>query len=354
MAEKKSTSAKKPAVKKSTTAAEKTTTKKTTTKKEATKKPVEVKKSVEKTNEKKPWSTKKKVIFWSCLGGGIVLAAVLVVVLVIIFTRVDYKEAYEVAGELKTEISDLSSSSCSKVVSSVSSSYTTEKDYTKYIDKCKEAMSGVSELTQRLENTSAVQRDEKINKQWVKFKKEYDEVIGNTEKRDQALNLYATWHKWILAYDDVDDYDESDADLEAAAKILADSGNNDLKEYGETWLKYKKDLAKAYRAYKDVSYSADNYNDVYNAYSKARSDYSNWYYKNSIKIAELADWKFSMSSDMYNEFSDLYKTIETAYKNGNGGDENSKLEEMIKKSGSSQNSGSGYSEEDLMKLFMGK
>ena len=34
--------------------------------------------------------------------------------------------------------------------------------------------------------------------------------------------------------------------------------------------------------------------------------------------------------------------------------EGKKLEEMIKKSGSSQNSGSGYSEEDLMKLFMGK
>lgn len=331
---------------------------------EAVKKPVETKKPTEKvveksekntekkTDGKKPWSTKKKVIFWSCLGGGVVLAAVIAVVLVVIFTRVDYKEAYDIADQLKSEIYDLKSSDCSNVTSYVSSSYTSEKEYSKYIEKCKNTGTEVEALVERLENSSAVQRDEKIKREFDKFKKEYDEVLGNSEKKEQALKLYETWHKWILASSDLSDYDESDADLEAAAKVLTESGNDELKEYGETWLKYKKELASTYRAYRDVSYSADNYDDIYNAYSKARSAYSNWYYKNAIKIADVADWKASSYSDLYGQFNDLYESIEKSYQGEGGGEGNSKIEEMIKNSNgsSSQSSGSG-SYEDILKML---
>ena len=293
---------------------------------------------------------KKMIIIWSCVGGGVLLLVIVAIVLIISLTKVDYVEAYGYAKDLKSEVYDLSNSSCSSVVNYASSTYTSEKEYNKYIDKCKESSNGADELVTKLEQTTAVQRDESIKRDFEKFKKEYDEVVGSSEKKENAMKIYQTWHQWILKSDDLDDYDESDADLEAAAKILTESGNDELKEYGETWLNYRKELGKTYRAYKDTSWSADNYNEVYDAYSKARTDYTNWYYKNKIKISDVADWTVESYSDLYAKCNTLYETIENAYQQaGAGGGNNPFGIDPSQSSGSDSSDGGSYS--DIMKML---
>jgi hypothetical protein len=315
--------------------AEKAKAKKTASKGEATKKTKTVKtvapketkaaktaeapkkvENTEKTEGKKKWSTKKKVIFWSCLGGGILIIAIVVIIILVNVLSVHYDETYKVADDLKDEISGLySGEGCAYAMSYAKSSYTSTKDYNKYIKKCKEATTKADELVEKLTNDNAVNRNADIKKEFDEFKEAYDKITMKDGKVEKALDFYSTWHEWLTAESDLSSWNESESNMTKAANILIKSNNDKFKEYGTTWLEKRKAVANAYQAYYDAT---SNYSDLYDAYSKARNDFNSWKKNNEPDIEEVAGISDDSYDDVHDTYSDVYDEIEDAYKKERG------------------------------------
>lgn len=73
--------------------------------------------------------TKKRIIMWTCIGGGIFIALSVIAIIVSLVFKTNYGESYRMAKEVKDELSDLSSNTgaCGRVASYVDSTWTNEK-----------------------------------------------------------------------------------------------------------------------------------------------------------------------------------------------------------------------------------
>ena len=267
-------------------------------------------------------ATKKKIIL-GCVIGAVVLVAIIVIcVVVAIVSHVDYGEAYRQAKILKDDVSELYTAyDCERVVSSVNSDWTSESNYNKYIESCKDDTAGIGEKIDELEKTAGVRKDSAVSNAFDKFKKEYLAIIPNNEDLNAKLELYKTWHSFVVAEDNLSTSD-ADAKIQSAANILINSDNETFKSYGEGWLEKTLDYVRAYRAYQNSSYSDSNRSQLRDDMYSKQTAQRTWISENKPDITELAPLNFSDTTKMYNAYRDFYEllsaTYEEHYNSGSG------------------------------------
>lgn len=267
-------------------------------------------------------ATKKKIILGCVIGAAVLVALIIICVVVAIVSHVDYGEAYRQAKVLKDDVSELYTAyDCERVVSSVNSDWTSESNYNKYIEACKDDTAGIGDKIDALEKTEGVRKDSAISNAFDKFKKEYLAIVPNNDDLNSKLELYKTWHAYVVAVDNLSTSD-SDAKIQSAANILINSGNDVFKSYGEGWLEKTMDYIRAYRAYQNSSYSDSNRSQLRDDMYSKRTAQSTWVSENKPDITELAPLNFSDTTKVYNAYRDFYElltaTYEEHYNSGSG------------------------------------
>lgn len=276
---------------------------------------------------------KKRLIIGLSAGGAALVLAIVAAIVIPILLRVDYSSAYNAAKELKPKIYDIYHSySCEYVVDYVDSTYTNIKSYAEYIEECKKVyQSNTNELVAKLENTDGVKRNSEINAKFAKFKAEYASISPDNEEALMAkLNLWQARHNFVYTADDLSYSSSSDADFTTAANYLINSGNDQLKTYGEGWLERKLAVAAAYRAYYAASWATSS--QLYAEYNNKKSELADWIAANRPDINVIAPLNLENTSKMYSDFSDLYELIRVTYQqnyNAGSGDCTEFLGEVI-------------------------
>ncbi len=257
---------------------------------------------------------KKKLILGISLGvGGVVLAIVVIVVLTMVM-KVDYGESYRVAKELKPKVSDINNNyDCSRVIDYVSSNYTNEMTYNGYVEGCVTVTEGVDELVSQLGQTAGVKRNKELKAQYERFQEAIETVMPDGGELKQRLEIYKIWHKFIVAADDLSANSSSDAEIQNAAKVLTESGNEILAEYGTGWLEKTLAYVQAYRTYSNTSYSASNKSELRVERDNRQTERKNWIAANEPDIKEIGGLSFENTSKMYTEFTKLYEMITEMY-----------------------------------------
>lgn len=267
-------------------------------------------------------ATKKKIIL-GCIIGAVALVAIIAICIIIaIVSHIDYGEAYRQAKVLKDDVSELYTAyDCERVVSSVNSDWTSESNYNKYIEACKDDTAGIGDKIDELEKTAGVRKDSAISKAFDKFKKEYLAIVPDSEELNAKLELYKVWHAYVVAVDDLSASD-TDAKIQSAANILINSGNDAFKTYGEGWLEKTMEYVRAYRAYQNSSYSDSNRSQLRDDMYSKQTAQRTWVSENKPDITELAPLNFSDTTKMYNAYRDFYElltaTYEEHYNSGSG------------------------------------
>ena len=264
-----------------------------------------------------PAKKKKIIIIVSIISALLVVGIALAIILPIVL-RVDYAETYKIASELRTQIHDAHvDDDCEDVKYYVDSSWVSDKDYAEYISGCEGAYdSGLNDLVTKLENSSGVKRDEKIKTQFDKFKTEYNKLsTGNADELKIKLSIWKAWHSFNYAIDDFyyGNYDLTDDEINNAANYLINSGNDQLKTYGEGWKEKALAVAAAFRAYDKTSYSDPNHSEIFNNYYDKDDEYDDWRYDNEIDIDDVAPLNFDSTLKMYEEYENLYTIIADTY-----------------------------------------
>lgn len=257
---------------------------------------------------------KKKLILGISLGVGGVLLAIVAIVVLMVVMKVDYGESYRVAKELKPKVSDINNNyDCSRVVDYVSSSYTSETTYDGYVQGCAEIAEGVDDLVSQLGQTAGVKRDKDLKAQYDRFQEAIEAVMPDEDELKQRLEVYKIWHKFMVATNDLSASSSSDAEIQNAAKILTESGNETLAEYGAGWLEKTLAYVQAYRTYSNTSYSASNKSELRVERDNKQAERKDWIAANEPDIKELGGLSFENTSKMYTEFTKLYEMITEMY-----------------------------------------
>lgn len=267
-------------------------------------------------------ATKKKIILDCIIGAAALVAIIIICIIIAIVSHIDYGEAYRQAKVLKDDVSELYTAyDCERVVSSVNSDWTSESNYNKYIEACKDDTAGIADKIDALEKTAGVRKDSAISSAFDKFKKEYLAIVPGSEELNAKLELYKTWHAYVVAVDDLSASD-TDAKIQSAANILINSGNDTFKTYGEGWLEKTMDYVRAYRAYQNSSYSDSNRSQLRDDMYSKQTAQRTWVSENKPDITELAPLNFADTTKMYNAYRDFYElltaTYEEHYNSGSG------------------------------------
>lgn len=257
---------------------------------------------------------KKKLILGIVLGVVGVIVIVVAIILIVMLTKVNYGESYRVAKELKPRISQINNNyDCSNVIDYVNLAYTSDNSYSEYVNGCLEATDGVEDLVKKLGQTAGVKRDKEIREQFSRVDEAVSAVLPNKEELKQRLNLYQSWHKFIVAIDDLSARNSSDAEIQNSVKPLTESGNEILVTYGEGWLEKTMAYVQAYRAYYNASYSASNKSELRTTMEDAETTLKTWKAENRPDIEEIGGLSFENTSKMATEFTKLYEMIVTRY-----------------------------------------
>lgn len=257
---------------------------------------------------------KKRMILIFAVSGAAIVVIVLSVIISMLANRVNYQESYKVAKELKAEIQKMKSSdACDRVVSYAESTYTTMRAYNEYVENCKKVGADAAELVDKLGKTEGVMKDEAVNSRYGQFVEAFNTATADSESLEELLSAYAVWHNWILTSYELDSWDQPDADLESAAKILVDSGVDLFAKYGEGWLPLKQAAAKAYREYYASSILAENRTELYDAMVKTQKAFSDWNSENKPSVKDELMLERKDMAKMNTKFDEFYKYLATTY-----------------------------------------
>lgn len=256
--------------------------------------------------------TKKKIIMWTCIGGGVFVALSIIAIIISLVFKINYGESYRMAIEVKDELSDLGNNTgaCSRVASYVDSTWTNEKTYNEYVSKCLDSLSHDDSKIIELGKTSGVKRDEDIKAQYDKFKKAYDQAFPDQSGVEETLKLYKAWHTFVVKSNAATSAIKDDDAYRKAADALKESGNNTLVEYADGWLERALAYSKAYRDYMDNSKAGSAERT---AMTEARTAFRSYVNQNEPDIEDIAEFEPGDISDVYTAFNKLYSLISNAY-----------------------------------------
>ncbi len=259
---------------------------------------------------------KRKIILGVSLGvGGVVLLAVGIIVAMMLM-KVDYGESYRIAKELKPEVYELAhNTDCANVLNFVDSASTDLTKYDGFVEGCKSLGDGIDDAVKKLGNSAGVKRNNEINTQYKKFQETLETVVPDKTVLEEKLALYQAWHKFEVLKRDLRVANSTDAEIQATAQALIDSGNTVLKEYGEGWLEKSMAYAQAARAYNAASYNdgIEQKTALRKEADQKRNEQSDWVKEHQPKITELVDLKFDSLAKIYDEFDRLYEMITDQY-----------------------------------------
>ena len=185
----------------------------------------------------------------------------------------DYSKTYSVAKTIRGELQKIrSNANCEKVIEYNDNTFTSMEIYQGYVEECKKASRGISEqLIEEMGDTAGVLKDVEVNRRFEAFKVALNEGKKGNSEMEKTLDLYLIWHSWILTEASGDKthngFEWSEDEIKEAAKILIDSSNDKLVEYGKRWVELKTEAAKA--AYK--FYHSGESTEVVD-YMEAKSD----------------------------------------------------------------------------------
>lgn len=245
--------------------------------------------------EKKPMDPKKKkkIIIWSCIGGGVVIAAIVAVVLVIVLTKVDYKESYQIAMQLDDKIGDFyyDYDDCSDVVDDVNNDWTGTSSYSSYVSDCKNAVSKETiDLVDKLSGTSGVARDGDVKAKFDIFNEAFKKATASVnDETSKTLDVYDSWHKFVYNSDGFSFYSTSEEKINTVANYAINSGNDTFKAFGEQWKEKAIEVYKARQAYDKAT---SGYSDLLKDYNTKKNALESWLEENLPKPSEVLPLSF--------------------------------------------------------------
>lgn len=273
--------------------------------------------------------SKLGLIIGLIVGG--VIAVIGVVIAIILLTQVDYGGSYRIAKDLKDKVYDLYSSwDCVNAQDDVKTSWLETKTYDGYIVGCKEDTGGMNDLITRLGESEAIKRDSELSELYNTFKSSVDTVLPQSDDLTSRLDLYQIWHNFEVSEHGISET-STDAEIQTAAKILVNSGNEALKEYGISWREKALAMAKASRDYDAVSYSDGNKSNLGVIKRQARAEYQDYIKTNEPDIMSLVPLDFSKVDEIYRAYENLYDKICEKYAEhyDDSGDCSELLDEVI-------------------------
>ena len=231
-------------------------------------------------------------------------------------SKVNYRDTYKAARDLKDNIVLIRNNyACNDVINYVENVYTAQKDFDSYADNCvaigEDAIAAIEKLT----NTEGYIRDENIQSEFKTFKESFDETILTGGEFEKTISIYRTWHKWLLAEHKLDGWDQSEADLKSAAKILLNSGQAIFAKYAEGWLTHRIAAATAYRNYYDASYLAENRSELREIMETTQQAHNDWDTLNRPNLQTEFPLEVTGTAKLYSKFNHLYELIKTQYQN---------------------------------------
>lgn len=293
--------------------------------------------------EKKPMDKKKKkkIIIWSCVGGGVLIAAIVAIVLVIVLSKVDYKESYLLATELNDKISDFyyDFDDCEDVVDDVENDWIGISSYSSDITDCKAAVSkDTIDMVEKLAGTSGVTRDDEVKIKFDKFYNEYKKAVGSVnDETASKLDVYDNWHKFVYDSDDYYFYSSTtESDITKIANYAINSGNDTFKTFGEQWKEKALAALKARQAYDKAT---SNYSALSAEATSKRRELNTWRDENLPKASEVLPLSFEGDTST---IRDAWKSFVSVLGKKYG---EKAVEEVI-------NNGSTPSYEDILKELM--
>jgi hypothetical protein len=236
--------------------------------------------------------------------------------------KVDYSGTYLASKKLKTEVQKLrSDASCDKVIEYVNNQYTTMTVYQSYINDCKKVGDGVDmAAVEAVGDTSGVLKDDEVRRRYETLKTSFDVAKeGNTEL-NEVLDIYATWHEWIVAETSGNnahqEWDWTDADMKKTSGILTDSDTAEFVKYGEDWYKYKKDAAEATNAYfHHALNTADDLVKLSDNMKKKQEAFTKWKKEKEPKVTEFYPLELVDTAALYAKFEEFYNFVKETYQN---------------------------------------
>lgn len=274
--------------------------------------------------EKKPMDPKKKknIIIWSCVGGGVLIAAIVAVVLVIVLSKVDYKESYTLAAELDDKISDFyfNYDDCGDVVDDVNNDWASISTYSSKVTDCKNAIDkDTIEQVNKLAGTSGVTRDGDVKAKFDKFYEDYKNATSSVnDDTIKTLDIYDSWHKFVYESDSFGFYSATEEKINTTANYAINSGNDTFKSFGEQWKEKALEVFKAKQAYDKAT---TGYSNLYSDYTSKKSALEDWRVENLPKPSEVLPLKFEGdASNIRSEWNDFVTILGTKYGEKAAGD----------------------------------
>ena len=249
---------------------------------------------------------------------GVIVA---IIMIVLNSMRVDYSGSYKIAKEIKGKIQEMrADENCKKVVSNADLDYVKMETYMNYVEGCNNLTADIATLNENLGKTEGVRRNGNVANAYNDYVASFAKVREGDEVLAQNLGYYRAWHEWVLAQEKLEGWDGSDTDLSNAVKSLTESGNAELKAYGQSWINKK---MKANKAYRDFHYSdilASNRSELLSKMNTAQKEFAEWEAKNAIDIKTVVGIARADTAKVYTDFDLMYSLIKENYeKNYNHG-----------------------------------
>ena len=272
---------------------------------------------------RKKWSKKQKIL-------AITIPAVIVLAVggfsvyatVTGMFKTDYSETYKKAKELRVEMQKLrSDSNCDKVIEYVNNQYTAMQVYQTYIEGCRTVGEGIaSDIITAVGDTQGVLKDEEVRKRYEILDYAFNAAREGNSQVNGLLNKYSLWHSWVLAESSGNsahnDWDWTEADLNNAAGILTNSGVKEFREYGEGWLKLKKEAAVSTNTYYHAALGTiGTLADTYNEMVTKQNTFNDWKKQNEPVITEVFPLELVDTANIYTKFEEFYNFIREVYQN---------------------------------------
>lgn len=266
--------------------------------------------------EKKKMSTVAKVFLIIGIVAGAIAIGIIALIIILAAMKVDYSTAYKSAQALRDPINDTRFDySCTSAIEYVGSGYTTNKDYEKYIEKCKTAYAGLtSELIDDLEKTDGISRDTDVKAKFDEFKMNYNQIADLTTDLDKKLDYYIAYHNFVTATRDFSFSETTDAEVKKAAAYLVETDNKTLQEYGKGWQEKALAALAAQRNYDNrTSWYGEEYNTLNTAKNNTSKEYNTYVKENKPDMESLVPLDFSGTEKLYTSFKTLYNVISDKY-----------------------------------------
>ncbi len=271
-----------------------------------------------------PLPSKKK----TPLAFGLILGAVAIVTIVtgvVIFNttkKVDYEETYQLAKDVKSQVSQVAyETDCANVLNFAKSRSPDIEKYNSYIQGCEtigEKFAKLQTSVEQLGSSTGVKNDSELRAAYEDFQNSLRLAVPNTDNLKQQLRLYQAWHEFVMSERALMIAKADESAIKAVAQPLLDSGNTTLQQYGEGWL--EKTLAYAEAAW-TYNNSGGNLNSAARRALKQEATNKNneqteWVKANEPDILELGGLDFSQLRALGSKFDQIYETIKNKYMEG--------------------------------------